>query len=147
MYLIKIHFVRKFAPREWIRIMQGPCGKMNHLKVIFCVLLTKILTKVYKVPTIWHKKSWVFCTKVKESKDQKSLRKLMVSITFLIFIFIKNLLTDKCQDKLSMFHATWGKKPIHFSVFKDFILMANKVHVFWEGHKNLQNLHLQFDSM
>ena len=48
----------------------------------------------------------------------------MLSILFLIFIFIKNLLIDKCQDKLSMFHATRGKKSI-YKVYKDFILMAS----------------------
>ena len=33
-----------------------------------------------------------------------------------------------------------------FTSYK-FIVRRNKVHVFWEGHTNWQNLHRQFDSM
>ena len=32
-------------------------------------------------------------------------------------------------------------------IFHHILTLFSKVHVFWEGHKNWQNLHHQFDSM
>ena len=59
---------------------------------------------------------------------QKSMNQIIIVKKFdvnhsfpnIYFYFYK-----KSSDKLSMFHATWGKKSIHFSVYKDFILMAS----------------------
>ena len=53
-----------------------------------------------------------------------------------------------CNEKKIVKIKIMRKKSSNLHWYKnEFYIMCSKVHFFWEGHKNWQNLHRQFDSM
>ena len=68
------------------------------------------------------------------------------TICWTVLITLKKSKPDWSKQKNKLFCEcveTWRRKIPE----PHFITMGNcKVHVFWEGHKNWQNLHRQFDS-